>query len=692
MFDADYPIISKKQDRLNRFKFAKQLSDCINHYKDNECLTMGIMGEWGSGKTSIINLVVEQLKENNGTHIINFNPWNFSYQNNLIYQFFDVLENVFKDDEKILSKITQYFKKFISYSDFQIGVGLPLDLINLNLQFSSKHDESKDMMYSIMDIKEDLTNFLKDLDYKLVIIIDDIDRLTDNEIQQIFILVKSLADFPNIIYILSFDKKVVLNSLNSIQIYFPDLFLEKIIQVMIDIPKPRNYDVNKCIKQDIFESLKFNNIHMEKSEFVSLIHYLSFFFNNLRDLKRYINHLEFYLPLMKYEVYICDYLLILALQLFENDVYVEIKNNKRFSGVWGEYNRKYAEVDEEIFENILTLKKHISEENLKAVINVLFPKTNRFTTNISYGYDWLDEWNLKRRICSPAMFDKYFTLSLDNDEISNIVFQELINLNDVNKIKNLILSINDEGKSKNLLNQFKYILSVIPKENILLFLCVFMDIGDLLVVSEGSVYERNKDTLISHINFQLLKRVETQENRFIILKHAIENATDSLWTIVSEVRSWDQIYRRYGLSDKPINKESLLISDSQVDILEELALNKIKSWDENKLLNHVKLSGILQMWEFWGKKEDVDDFVRTVTVRDDNLLRFIGKFITETHSYTLDQPFEKIDLFFDFNLLSKYFDLADLKKRIQNIEFKDKENKKELDLFLNQIDSWLANN
>ena len=41
MFDADYPIISKKQDRLNRFKFAKQLSDCINHYKDNECLRMG---------------------------------------------------------------------------------------------------------------------------------------------------------------------------------------------------------------------------------------------------------------------------------------------------------------------------------------------------------------------------------------------------------------------------------------------------------------------------------------------------------------------------------------------------------------------------------------------------------------------------------------------------------------------------
>ena len=52
---------------------------------------------------------------------------------------------------------------------------------------------------------------------KIVAIIDDIDRLNDEEIRAVFQLVKSLADFPNMMYFLSFDLDTVTHALNSVQ-------------------------------------------------------------------------------------------------------------------------------------------------------------------------------------------------------------------------------------------------------------------------------------------------------------------------------------------------------------------------------------------------------------------------------------------------------------------------------------------
>ena len=64
-------------------------------------------------------------------------------------------------------------------------------------------------------VKSELNILLRDIDTKIIIVIDDIDRLNNTEIRQIFQLVKSLADFPHTIYLLSFDKNVIINGLFS---------------------------------------------------------------------------------------------------------------------------------------------------------------------------------------------------------------------------------------------------------------------------------------------------------------------------------------------------------------------------------------------------------------------------------------------------------------------------------------------
>jgi len=97
MFDPDKPIQSQKEDILDRASFAQSLGDAILKYKEKDSIVIGLFGAWGSGKTSIVNMALKRVQSvTNSEHkpvIVNFNPWNFSDQNQLIGQFFDQLSS-----------------------------------------------------------------------------------------------------------------------------------------------------------------------------------------------------------------------------------------------------------------------------------------------------------------------------------------------------------------------------------------------------------------------------------------------------------------------------------------------------------------------------------------------------------------------------------------------------------------------
>ena len=87
-FIPDEPVDSKKDDKLNRYDFAKNLADILLNHDYEKCLTIGLIGKWGSGKTSIVNLAHNQIEDEKIIKI-NFESWNFSTQNNLYEQFFN---------------------------------------------------------------------------------------------------------------------------------------------------------------------------------------------------------------------------------------------------------------------------------------------------------------------------------------------------------------------------------------------------------------------------------------------------------------------------------------------------------------------------------------------------------------------------------------------------------------------------
>jgi len=92
MFAPDAPIETGKEDLLGRNAFAVAFAKAIASFSGEESFVIGIHGKWGSGKSSILNLVVEQIGKQNvdksesaRLHVLRFNPWNFADQNQLIF-------------------------------------------------------------------------------------------------------------------------------------------------------------------------------------------------------------------------------------------------------------------------------------------------------------------------------------------------------------------------------------------------------------------------------------------------------------------------------------------------------------------------------------------------------------------------------------------------------------------------------
>ena len=184
-FNKERPIetVNEDQNGLNRANFAKNLAINIeNYFKYNtECITIGLMGEWGSGKTSIINLTKDFIDED--INIMEFNPWIYSSYNQLIGQFFDELISQFSD-EAIIKDLQAYWLKLnksnliksassslISFISKELRDFIEKNIIELDSEEKSLKkikDNIKEKEYEMERIKKEQENVLKENNAKVL--------------------------------------------------------------------------------------------------------------------------------------------------------------------------------------------------------------------------------------------------------------------------------------------------------------------------------------------------------------------------------------------------------------------------------------------------------------------------------------------------------------------------------------------
>ena len=337
---ADSPIRAKKADLLNRAGMAARAAEFIERSCDvenprDESLVVGIEGEWGSGKTSFINLILENLKPEEAELprflIIEFNPWNFSDQNELITDFFKSIIDALESEktmcgnwfeiETAARKIKRYFPKLLERSN--VSLGIP-GVLSVGLDLEGMTGDPLERQ------KKEINGLLAKIGKPIVIVIDDIDRLDARETRLVFKLVRMTANFANTVFLLAYDRGKVGKRITEKRIEGEE-FLKKIVQLSFPLPKSDRQDLFGMLFRELDEIIgEFDDKNWNRGRWESLFDScLKKFFRTIRDIRRYVNGLRLDLKIMSAEeVNPIDFLAIEAIRIFAPDVYFAMANEK----------------------------------------------------------------------------------------------------------------------------------------------------------------------------------------------------------------------------------------------------------------------------------------------------------------------------------------------------------------------------
>lgn len=111
MLSPDLPIAKLEEDELNRGSFAESLAKTLVQYSFPSSLTIGLYGEWGSGKTSLLNMVFENVERiDDSVVVLRFNPWLCSDPKQLVTQFFKQMATAIKLKKSITDKAWEDYR------------------------------------------------------------------------------------------------------------------------------------------------------------------------------------------------------------------------------------------------------------------------------------------------------------------------------------------------------------------------------------------------------------------------------------------------------------------------------------------------------------------------------------------------------------------------------------------------------
>ncbi|EGK7513716.1 hypothetical protein IO387_000111 [Campylobacter lari] len=433
------------------------LARTIKYYKDKDSVSIGIIGEWGSGKTSFINMVLESLSINKKIVIINFNPWNISTRKQLISDFLTMLS---KEICKVpfpefkcrnLKKIYSHFKfKFFSevsqnledlallFKMSSYVIADPVTSVAMSKTSNAISDFNKSLnaeKKGLDEIKNKINTALSNIDTKIIIVIDDLDRLADTDIREIFQLVRSIADFKNTMYILAYDNEIVTKALDKIQKDKGERYIEKIVQVPIVLPKLNKANLTAIFMQKI-EQFNFTYEKFDKNEFIESLNTNNFVgaFENIRDINRYLNVLKFEMSAIKQELYLYDFAVITLLKVFEPKFYGFIYNHYEiFAGTAlasyeidrEEQKSIYTKMIDEQIESLNKLKKEI----IRKLLISIFPRIEWLYNREFYTSKNEVEYTYKNKIASRKHFQDYFVLNFAENVIRKETIDKIIKAN-----------------------------------------------------------------------------------------------------------------------------------------------------------------------------------------------------------------------------------------------------------------------
>jgi len=749
MFVNDRPIEDKKDDRLSRLDFSVNLAKAITEWKGLDSLVIALYGKWGSGKSSVINLARAEISKSahsNRPTIIEFNPWLFSGEDRLNEHFFNevakelAIQNESERDIELANRLRAYSKLFglipekevfvkviekalVILGFLGISIGQVLDLLNFNIgrlkiilfiigavlfvisllnktiekiaDFFEKRGLADQK--TVLSFKKIIKESLAKRDSKILIILDDIDRLTPEEVRLVFKLIKINTDFPNVIYLLSFDRDVVQSALEEQPGINGQDYIEKIVQVSFDIPFAKQEKISMILFEELDRILgglpKASEKLFDQTYWGNVYHSgLKNLFRNIRDVKRFSSSLEFSFSLLikgeSMEVNPIDFIAIESIRVFTPPFYDFLRTHKDlFTSTERDSNSMHSNTRKQELEEGFKIALGTLREDIKELLCRLFPQVDGV---LNYGYsshgpDWIPIWNRNLRVCSPKFFDAYFTLipggeenELGQFEIDSI----LTSIEDQGRLEKKLKELLEKGKIRKILERIQDYTgedSKIPLSAIPVVVQTLFNISDDLPTDRQGMFDIGTDLQSARIIYQLLRRNADKNLNATILKYAIEKSTGLYGPVYNLTL---QIQK-----DREEKNDSLFIPEEKLTELKNVCLAKIiEHKNTDKLKSNSNFLRILYRWKEWSTNNDWEQYVQGLINDDSGLIEFIKHFVLESFSHSFGDYVGKKQKQFNYKSLNDFTSSSEIKVRIEDIKNSRSllylDNKDIIDMFL----------
>lgn len=474
---SEAPIRTKAEDRLRRAEYADRIATVLLQMSPREGRVFAIRGGWGFGKSSLKNLITEQLRNrDDGASWLDFNPWQWSDSSAIARALFGQIadrlggthsKNAYKRAEQLrrygslLTGASAPLKKASGAKETvssvlthgsiiliatAVGFELPsvakvvlgLAILGVAALFVGRammhlgRDRSSE---TLDQIREDLESRLRELERPLIVFVDDIDRLEPEQIRTVLKQVKANANLPNIVFVLLFQPSIVENALDPVANGDGRAFLAKIVQANFDLPAVPTTLVHSILGEELtqlagryaneangFSETRWGNAYVS---------YIQPSVRNLRDARRLLSSIAVHLPLHAtcdaLEVNIVDFLLLEAIRVFEPGLHEALllekdlvlqKRRTRGDNRDGEHQAEARR----LLDKVPECRRDVAQE----AITELFPTLAWAFDGMAYGNDFQTTWLTEKRVCTSRYFPRYFELQTAVGEVSEVCFLKFL--------------------------------------------------------------------------------------------------------------------------------------------------------------------------------------------------------------------------------------------------------------------------
>lgn len=479
-------IIEEKEvdyDLLDRNVISNQLYETIQDVTPQSKFIIAIEGEWGSGKSTVLNLVKNRIKSNklkNDCIIIDdFDPWHYNDERSMLKSMLESIVNSVKIG--LLNRRTKtIIRNFVNSVFEKKGLTVFDDFPVL------------DDTFGYGNLIEIINSYLRNNRKKIVFFIDNIDRTQQEHVFFIYKSVASLIKIKHIIYVLAYDRKIVNRAFSKMDLDIK--YLEKIIQIKYTVSLDTNNFNNVKIRA-LTNFYKFYGIDLidtfDQSKILDMVEN----FSNLREFKLYINSLSLTFNAKKSYLNQNDLAKITIIQSQNPDLFNLIKSNYQFFITEGTMDDPSAYTKRIINASFLDEAKAFFEKSCKLdywkkysnILEDLFPVIGNYKRNVTdiYSHNLYDnvKSSLEKRVSNAKYFPLYFTdtlnqfividqladdfldhLQSDNDDSNRLKFAEsILNLDSYEQIlffENLYMQV-ERKPFRNMDRLLKFIICLI---------------------------------------------------------------------------------------------------------------------------------------------------------------------------------------------------------------------------------------